>query len=72
MNCFVVLQKEMQAHKAALKGGAFRLNMHPTDYFDQNPYRMDKPLPPVRSKTVSSLPKDLKPFKPSSPSKKVG
>lgn len=64
--------KEMENHKKALKGGAFRLNMHPTEFFDGNPYRMDKPLPPVRSKSSKGVPKDLKPFKPSSPGKLSG
>ena len=70
-NCtLAALQKEMAQHKGSLKGGAFRLNMHPQSFFDGNPFRMDKPLPPVR-KTTSAGPKDLKPFKPSSPGKKV-
>jgi len=64
-------RKEMTSHKSSLKGGAFRLNMHPTDFFDGNPYRLDKSLPPVR-KTSSLGPKDLKPFKPSSPGKRAG
>lgn len=63
--------KEIEIHKSALKGGAFRLNMHPTDFFDGNPYRLDKSLPPIKSKTTAE-PKDLKPFKPSSPGKKSG
>ncbi|XP_041362659.1 UPF0602 protein C4orf47 homolog isoform X2 [Gigantopelta aegis] len=68
------LRKELQSHKAALKGGAFRLNMHPTDYFELNPYRTEKPLPPLRkSLSASALrDKDLKPFKPSSPGKTPG
>jgi len=64
-------RKVMAQHKGSLKGGAFRLNMHPQSFFDGNPFRTDKPLPPVR-KTVSAGPKDLKPFKPSSPGKKPG
>lgn len=64
-------RKEMSQHKNSLKGGAFRLNMHPQSYFDGNPFRMDKPLPPVR-KSASAGSKDLKPFKPSSPAKKMG
>lgn len=65
------MKKEVAQHKASMKAGAFRLNMHPQDYFDGNPYRSDKPLPPVK-KPLSAGPKDLKPFKPSSPGKKPG
>ena len=69
--CYLyVLQKEIQSHKNAMKGGAFRLNMHPQEYFDGNPFRLDKALPPVR-KSAPAGPKDLKPFKPSSPGKMV-
>ncbi|KAL8607336.1 hypothetical protein ACOMHN_039486 [Nucella lapillus] len=64
-------RKEVAQHKASMKAGAFRLNLHPSDFFDGNPYRTDKPLPPVR-KTISAGPKDVKPFKPSSPGKKPG
>ncbi|KAK7112170.1 cilia-and flagella-associated protein 96-like isoform X2 [Littorina saxatilis] len=64
-------RKVMAQHKGSLKGGAFRLNMHPTEYFDGNPFRTDKALPPVR-KTASAEPKDVKPFKPSSPGKLAG
>lgn len=65
-------RQNMQSHKIAMKGGAFRLNMYPTELFDGNPFRLDKPLPSVRSKTTAGAPKDLKPFKPSSPGKKDG
>ncbi|RUS74435.1 hypothetical protein EGW08_017800 [Elysia chlorotica] len=65
-----LLKKEVSQHKAQMKAGAFHLNMHPTDYFDGNPYRSDKPLPPVR-KTVGEVTKKdgLTPFKPSNPGK---
>jgi len=39
------------------------------DFFDENPYKNDKPLPPARRLSEKKL--DLKPFKPSSPSKYV-
>jgi len=39
------------------------------DYFDENPYKNDKPLPPARRLSEKRL--DLKPFKPSSPAKAV-
>lgn len=65
-----VLQREMAAHKSQMKGGAFRLNLHPRECFDSNPYKLNKPLP------LSNKPEEKKmhfavPFKPSSPSKKV-
>ncbi|XP_039273490.1 cilia-and flagella-associated protein 96-like [Styela clava] len=62
-------RKEMLAHKAMLKGAAFRLNSHPQTYFDHNPYRPDRPLGPPK-KASASLP-PVKPFKPSSPPKKI-
>lgn len=43
--------------------------MAPKDYFDENPYKNDKPLPPARRSYDKKL--DFKPFKPSSPSKMV-
>jgi len=63
------VQRENEAHRKLTKGGAFRLNMAPRDYFDENPYKNDKPLPPARKSADKKL--DLKPFKPSSPSKMV-
>lgn len=62
-------KKEVQRHKNSLKGGAFRLNMHPQEYFDGNPFRTDK-LPSVRKAASAPQKADLKPFKPSSPGKK--
>ena len=52
-----------------MKGGAFKLNLHPTTYFDGNPYRSDRGLGPPK-KTGRKLP-PVKPFKQSSPAKKV-
>lgn len=62
-------KKEVQGHKSSLKGGAFRLNMYPQEYFDGNPFRTDK-LPPVRKSHTAPTKGDLKPFKPSSPGKR--
>ncbi|ELU15220.1 hypothetical protein CAPTEDRAFT_167507 [Capitella teleta] len=62
-----ISKKENEAHKKSLKGGAFRLNMHPRNFFDENPYRSDKALPPVRTKSEKGP--EVKPFKPSSPGK---
>ncbi|XP_005090248.1 UPF0602 protein C4orf47 homolog isoform X2 [Aplysia californica] len=67
-----LLKKEVAQHKAQLKAGAFHLNMHPSDYFDGNPYRTDKPLPPLR-KSADVTKKDVgPPFRPSNPGKVMG
>ncbi|XP_068134796.1 cilia-and flagella-associated protein 96 [Hyperolius riggenbachi] len=65
-----MMKKESEGHKSRLKGGAFRLNLHPKDFFDGNPYRTDKPLPPLRKKEAKK--EAVKPFKPSSPAKEPG
>uniref|UniRef100_A0A8C5P6S6 Cilia-and flagella-associated protein 96 n=1 Tax=Leptobrachium leishanense TaxID=445787 RepID=A0A8C5P6S6_9ANUR len=65
-----LLKKEHESHKQKLKGGPFRLNAHPKDYFDENPYLSDKPLPPLKEKPTKKGP--VKPFVPSSPSKQAG
>ncbi len=56
-----------------MKGGAFKLNMHPKDYFDLNPYRYEgKGGKTHEEKERSrSAPTDKKPFKFSSPGKSV-
>ncbi|CAL1545850.1 unnamed protein product [Lymnaea stagnalis] len=63
-------KQELQKHKAALKAGAFRLNMHPADYFNGNPYRSDVPDPGQR-KWAGDLPAKpiTTPFRPSNPGK---
>ena len=43
--------------------------MAPKTYFDENPYKNDRPLP--GAKKGESRKEDLKPFKPSSPGKVV-
>ncbi|XP_075248231.1 cilia-and flagella-associated protein 96-like [Convolutriloba macropyga] len=63
-------KKEVEVDKALMKGGSFKLNMHPRDYFDENPYKTDKPLPPVRKATPTKEP--TKPFRPSNPGKLLG
>ncbi|XP_030622749.1 cilia-and flagella-associated protein 96 [Chanos chanos] len=63
-------QREMAAHKSMLKGGPFRLNLRPKECFDSNPYKFDKPLPPT--KKTEEKKHFVVPFKPSSPSKKIG
>ncbi|PIK33832.1 putative UPF0602 protein C4orf47-like, partial [Apostichopus japonicus] len=63
-------RKEHQASRSAMKGGAFKLNMHPRSYFDSNPYYADKSLPPI--KRNASPKRDVKPFRPSHPAKIIG
>ena len=63
------MQKDNAHHRQAMKGTAFKLNMHPSAFFDENPYRGDRPLPP--SKKQGDHKQDVKPFKPSSPGKQV-
>ena len=63
------LQRENETHRRQLKGGAFKLNMHAQSYFDSNPYRNERPLPPLKKDDGKSS--DVKPFKPSSPGKLV-
>ncbi|ESO84025.1 hypothetical protein LOTGIDRAFT_210983 [Lottia gigantea] len=63
-----LIKKEVELHRKSVKGGSFKLNLHPQAYFDNNPYKTDKNLPPLQ-KTPSGK-SDLKPFKPSSPGKK--
>lgn len=63
-------KREHDDSKKKVKGGPFKLNNHPNDFFDGNPYRSDRALPPIREPKTS---KDkLKPFKPSHPAKLVG
>jgi len=64
-----IARKEVTQHKSAMKAGAFRLNMHPTDYFDGNPYKSDKALPPLRKGSDVHGKMIGPPFKPSSPGK---
>ena len=35
-------QRERDSAVKKVKGGAFKLNSHPKDLFDENPYRSDK------------------------------
>uniref|UniRef100_A0A8C6SSD5 Cilia-and flagella-associated protein 96 n=1 Tax=Neogobius melanostomus TaxID=47308 RepID=A0A8C6SSD5_9GOBI len=60
------------AHRSKEKAGPFRLHLHPKDFFQDNPYRSNKPSPPAH-KTLPSIKKAHQvPFKPTSPSKKIG
>ncbi|KAL5018600.1 hypothetical protein ScPMuIL_004322 [Solemya velum] len=66
-----LMKKEIEIHKNATKGGAFKLNMHPKTFFDQNPYASDRPSG-GRREGGSTKKLDVKPFKPSSPGKMPG
>ncbi|XP_033127385.1 UPF0602 protein C4orf47 homolog [Anneissia japonica] len=63
--------RELEEHRKAMKGGSFKLNMHPKAYFDGNPYASDRPLPPLKANKQSTEKKGVHPFKPSSPAKKI-
>eukprot|EP00112_Aurelia_sp_Birch-Aquarium-sp1_P000363 Seg1031.7 transcript_id=Seg1031.7/GoldUCD/mRNA.D3Y31 product="UPF0602 protein C4orf47-like" protein_id=Seg1031.7/GoldUCD/D3Y31 len=65
-----LFRKNQVDSKSKLKGGAFKLNLHPKEYFDGNPYKADRGLPPLRE--PKSDKRDFKPFKQSSPGKEIG
>ncbi|XP_030001984.1 cilia-and flagella-associated protein 96 isoform X4 [Sphaeramia orbicularis] len=69
-----ILKKEIEVHRSKLRGGPFKVNLHPKDFFQSNPYHNEKPPPPASAQ--KSLPSIQKvspvPFKPSSPSKHIG
>uniref|UniRef100_A0A3B4D2M2 Cilia-and flagella-associated protein 96 n=2 Tax=Pygocentrus nattereri TaxID=42514 RepID=A0A3B4D2M2_PYGNA len=66
-----MIKREIVAHKSMLKGGPFRLNLHPKECFDSNPYKLEKHLPPSKN-TEDKKTHFAVPFKPSSPSKRIG
>ncbi|XP_071396083.1 cilia-and flagella-associated protein 96-like [Centroberyx affinis] len=66
------LKREVVTHRSKLKGGPFKLNLHPRDFFHGNPYRSDKPLPPAQKPLPPTQKQFPVPFKPSSPSKQIG
>lgn len=61
----------MAAHKSEMKGGPFRLNLHPQECFDSNPYKLNKPQPLSNVAEEKNKRHFAVPFKPSSPSKMV-
>ncbi|XP_054422131.1 cilia-and flagella-associated protein 96 isoform X2 [Pteronotus mesoamericanus] len=61
-------KKEIEEHHRLLKGTPFKLNLYPREYFDANPYFLEKPLPPI--KKAEKKAESTSPFKPSSPGKK--
>ena len=59
----------MASDKKKIKGAPFKLNNHPKNLFEENPFHSDKKLPPISDAKPK---KDtLKPFKPSHPPKLV-
>ena len=38
----VSCQKEVESHQKKMKGGPFKLNSHPKDYFQENPFKADR------------------------------
>eukprot|EP00076_Gallus_gallus_P040613 XP_025006151.1 UPF0602 protein C4orf47 homolog isoform X2 [Gallus gallus] len=66
----IIAKKAREEHKRLVKGGPFKSNIYPLEYFDMNPYFSDKPLPPVKKPPPEK--RIAKPFKPSSPAKKSG
>uniref|UniRef100_A0A3B3UZH6 Cilia-and flagella-associated protein 96 n=1 Tax=Poecilia latipinna TaxID=48699 RepID=A0A3B3UZH6_9TELE len=65
-------KREGAIHHSKLRDGPFRINLHPQDYFQVNPYRNHKALPPAQKppqpqKNVSTVP-----FIPRTPSKRIG
>ncbi|XP_042348702.1 UPF0602 protein C4orf47 homolog [Plectropomus leopardus] len=66
------LKKEAVIHRSKVRDGPFKLNLHPRDYFQGNPYRSDKPLPPANKPLPATQKVSVVPFKPTSPSKKIG
>ncbi|XP_071313948.1 LOW QUALITY PROTEIN: cilia-and flagella-associated protein 96 [Trachinotus anak] len=66
------LKKEAVIQHSRFRDGPFKLNLHPTDYFQVNPYHGDQPLPPAHRPTPPSQSLSAVPFKPPSPSKRAG
>ncbi|CBY20569.1 unnamed protein product [Oikopleura dioica] len=63
-------RKEMDKGRALMKGGHFKLNLHPKTYFNPNVFKPELPLPPAKPASVK--PPSVKPFKHSSPGKALG
>ena len=63
-------KKEQKQEKSLRKGGPFKLNSHAKDYFEENPYKSKKSLPPRKASAGSK--EKPKPFIPSAPAKSIG
>uniref|UniRef100_A0A8C4ZPA3 Cilia-and flagella-associated protein 96 n=1 Tax=Gadus morhua TaxID=8049 RepID=A0A8C4ZPA3_GADMO len=66
-----LLQSETATNRSKFKSGPFKLHLHPKDYFHENPYFSNKPIPPAQ-KPLPATKQFLVPFKPSSPTKQIG
>lgn len=66
-----VIQREATIHRSKIRDGPFRNNLYPRDYFQSNPYRSDKPLPPPHKPLLPGQKVSPVPFKPPSRGKKV-
>lgn len=65
-------RQNMEDHKKNTKGSPFKLNLHPKTFFDQNPYRSDKPIKAAKSVTATQPKLVVKtPFRPSNPGKQI-
>lgn len=64
-------QREAAIHHSKCKNGPFTSSLHPRDYFQSNPYRSNKPLPPAHKPLPDTQATPPVPFKPSSLAKKV-
>ncbi|XP_062282004.1 cilia-and flagella-associated protein 96 [Scomber scombrus] len=67
-----VLKKEESIHRSKFRDGPFKLNLHPRDYFQGNPYYSDKPAPPAHKPLPPRQKVSPAPFKPASPGKQIG
>lgn len=65
-----LMKKAHEKSQLMNKGAAFKLNLHPKAYFDNNPYKTDKPVSPYKESKGEKV--ALKPFQPSSPAKIIG
>ncbi|XP_062249428.1 cilia-and flagella-associated protein 96 isoform X2 [Platichthys flesus] len=67
-----VLKREAAIHRSKLRDGPFKLNLHPRDYFQGNPYHSNKPLLPAQKPLPPAQNISPVPFKPPSPGKRIG
>uniref|UniRef100_A0A8C5RAR4 Cilia-and flagella-associated protein 96 n=1 Tax=Laticauda laticaudata TaxID=8630 RepID=A0A8C5RAR4_LATLA len=63
-------KKISEEHRYLMKGGPFKLNLYPREYFSTNPYHDEGPVPPPK-RQLEKIPIPH-PFKASSPTKKPG
>lgn len=68
----VLRRRDLKDHNDRMKGGSFKLGMHPKSLFDANIYRSDRAI--KLSKSAPALATKLvvkTPFRPSNPAKKI-